>query len=237
MTTSPAQLRRTSSENPGTYSPDDSLLSGIDWQRLEQRIRAQQRNREIYTPPISLFRWWARRSHALIGALLDSAVDSRAGAGLTVSDPFSGGGTVAIEAARRHTAHLRRDLLRQALEDARQRGLVSRDAYQELMGELDFDAAARPRQAADDACCLRPPYPARDGLRIEARVEPPRGSEASSDARARKQRRPAREAQPVSDCSGRCLRVRARRRRVAMADAWRVARGCRSCGGVAFGWC
>jgi putative DNA methylase len=101
MTTSPAQLRRASSENPGTYSPDDSLLSGIDWQRLEQQIRAQQRNREIYTPPISLFRWWARRSHALIGALLDSAVDARAGASLAVSDPFSGGGTVAIEAARR----------------------------------------------------------------------------------------------------------------------------------------
>ena len=101
MTTSPAQLRRASSENRSTYNPDDSLLSGIDWQRLEQQIRAQQRNREIYTPPISLFRWWARRSHALIGALLDSAVDAHAGAGLAVSDPFSGGGTVAIEAARR----------------------------------------------------------------------------------------------------------------------------------------
>jgi predicted transcriptional regulator of viral defense system len=43
-----------------------------------------------------------------------------------------------------HAAHLRRDLLRQALEDARQRGLVSRDAYQELMGELDFDTATVP---------------------------------------------------------------------------------------------
>jgi predicted transcriptional regulator of viral defense system len=43
-----------------------------------------------------------------------------------------------------HAAHLRRDLLRQALEDARQRGLVSRDAYQELMRELDFDTATVP---------------------------------------------------------------------------------------------
>jgi predicted transcriptional regulator of viral defense system len=41
-------------------------------------------------------------------------------------------------------AHLRRDLLRQALEDAKQRGLISRDAYQELMGELKFDAATVP---------------------------------------------------------------------------------------------
>lgn len=101
MTTPTPHVRYAPSESAGTYSLDDSLLSGIDWQRLEQRIRAQQRNREIYTPPISLFRWWARRSHALIGALLDSAVDARAGTSLAVSDPFSGGGTVAIEAARR----------------------------------------------------------------------------------------------------------------------------------------
>ena len=88
-------------EPPGTSSLDDSLLSGINWKELEGRVREQQRNREIYTPPISLFRWWARRSHALIGALLDAAVDARDGASLAVSDPFSGGGTVAIEAARR----------------------------------------------------------------------------------------------------------------------------------------
>jgi predicted transcriptional regulator of viral defense system len=43
-----------------------------------------------------------------------------------------------------HAAHLRRDLLRQALEDARHHGLVNRDAYQELVRELDFDAATVP---------------------------------------------------------------------------------------------
>src|SRR5271163_3416974 len=86
---------------PDTRGLDDSLLSGINWNELELRVQAQQRNREIHTPPISLFRWWARRSHALIGALLDAAVDAREGASLAVSDPFSGGGTVAIEAARR----------------------------------------------------------------------------------------------------------------------------------------
>lgn len=76
------------------------LLTELSWPELEQLIRAQQRNREVHTPPISTFRWWARRSHALIGALLDEAKDA-AGGRLTVADPFSGGGTVAVEAARR----------------------------------------------------------------------------------------------------------------------------------------
>lgn len=79
---------------------EKSLLTELRWSELEQLIRAQQRNREVHTPPISTFRWWARRSHALIGALLDEAKDSADGH-LTVADPFSGGGTVAVEAARR----------------------------------------------------------------------------------------------------------------------------------------
>ena len=79
---------------------ETSLISSLGWSELEHEIRAQQRNREVHTPPISTFRWWARRSHALIGAVLDEAKND-AGGQLTVADPFSGGGTVAIEAARR----------------------------------------------------------------------------------------------------------------------------------------
>jgi predicted transcriptional regulator of viral defense system len=41
-------------------------------------------------------------------------------------------------------ANLRRDLLRQALEDAKQHGLLTRGAYSELMHELAFDAATVP---------------------------------------------------------------------------------------------
>jgi len=41
-------------------------------------------------------------------------------------------------------AHLRRDLLRQALEDAKRRGLITRAEYSRLMKELDFDPATRP---------------------------------------------------------------------------------------------
>jgi 16S rRNA G966 N2-methylase RsmD len=86
----------------------DSLLANLDWDGLDQRVRSQQRNREVHTPAISTFRWWARRSHALIGELLDSVppgVDD-----YCVSDPFSGGGTVAIEAARRGFNMVAQDL-------------------------------------------------------------------------------------------------------------------------------
>jgi SAM-dependent methyltransferase len=74
-----------------------SLLEEIDWRALDKQVSREQRNREVYSPAVSLFRWWARRPHALIGEILEAT----AGSGLNVSDPFSGGGTVALEAARR----------------------------------------------------------------------------------------------------------------------------------------
>lgn len=43
-----------------------------------------------------------------------------------------------------HEANLRRDLLRQALEDAKQRGLLTRGTYSELMHEFEFDSATAP---------------------------------------------------------------------------------------------
>jgi len=100
---------------------DRSLLSAVDWPAINARVSAEQRNREVHTPPISLYRWWARRPHALIGALLDAAVQNGA---TCIADPFSGGGTVALEAARRDLAVHAQDLhpwavagLRTALDD------------------------------------------------------------------------------------------------------------------------
>lgn len=78
-------------------NPPHSLLEGIDWSALDKRVSREQRNREVYSPAVSLFRWWARRPHALIGEILDATE----GPSLNVSDPFSGGGTVALEAVRR----------------------------------------------------------------------------------------------------------------------------------------
>jgi putative DNA methylase len=86
----------------------ENLLERLAWSELDERVRREQRNREVYTPAISMFRWWARRPHALIGALLDAARED--GGSPLVSDPFSGGGTVAIEAARRGLAVYAQDL-------------------------------------------------------------------------------------------------------------------------------
>lgn len=83
-------------------------LDRVSWERVNERVSHEQHNREVYVPPISLFRWWARRPHALIGALIDAALEDRKS--LVVSDPFSGGGTVALEAARRGLALYAQDL-------------------------------------------------------------------------------------------------------------------------------
>src|SRR3954452_11476436 len=87
---------------------DDTLLARVPWADLDGLVRHQQRNREVHAPGISLFRWWARRPHGLIGALLDAATAD--GDMPFVSDPFSGGGTVAMEAARRGLSVYAQDL-------------------------------------------------------------------------------------------------------------------------------
>ena len=76
------------------------LNRSFPWRALSRRVRKEQRNRECYSPTVSTYRWWARRSHALIGALLDRGCETL-GPDLIISDPMAGGGTVAIEAARR----------------------------------------------------------------------------------------------------------------------------------------
>lgn len=76
------------------------LHRDFPWTALSRRIRKEQRNRESYSPTVSTFRWWARRSHALIGALIDRG-RVVLGADVVVSDPMAGGGTVAVESALR----------------------------------------------------------------------------------------------------------------------------------------
>src|ERR1700686_4190787 len=78
----------------------DLILADVDWTALARKIRVETKNREVYQPLISVYRWWARRPHSLMGALIDAA-SPLIGKGAWIADPFSGGGTVAIEAARR----------------------------------------------------------------------------------------------------------------------------------------
>src|SRR3954452_694024 len=78
-----------------------AIVNQIEWAALDRLVEVQQRNRETHVPVISLFRWWARRSHAGAGAILDAARAEFGSGSFLVADPFSGGGTVAFEATRR----------------------------------------------------------------------------------------------------------------------------------------
>ncbi len=78
-----------------------AVIDHVDWGGLDVLVTRQQRNRSAHSPVISLFRWWARRPHSFAGALLDAARIEFGSQNFLVADPFSGGGTVAFEAARR----------------------------------------------------------------------------------------------------------------------------------------
>lgn len=86
-----------------------SLLSQVNWRQLSVLASRELSNRENHAPVVSAFRWWARRPHSVMGALLDAAA-RRYGDELTVSDPFSGGGTVTFEAASRGLKAYAQDL-------------------------------------------------------------------------------------------------------------------------------
>lgn len=85
------------------------LLSRLNWRQLGSRAAAELTNREKHSPVVSSYRWWARRPHSVMGGLLDAAVE-RYGSDLVVADPFSGGGTVTFEAARRGIRAYAQDL-------------------------------------------------------------------------------------------------------------------------------
>jgi hypothetical protein len=92
----PAQSRKIPSLPPENPSP----LSRLQARRVSRAVRREVKQREHALPPVSVFRWWARRTSAVSGAVLD-AVASKSPGRLLVCDPFAGGGTVAIEAALR----------------------------------------------------------------------------------------------------------------------------------------
>lgn len=86
-----------------------SILSRVDWRRVSVTTQRELHNREIHAPVVSSYRWWARRPHSVMAAILDAAI-GRFGNDLTVSDPFSGGGTVTFEAVRRGLKAYAQDL-------------------------------------------------------------------------------------------------------------------------------
>ena len=76
-----------------------SPLRHIDAGAVSRAARAETRNREVYLPPVSVFRWWARRTEAVNGAVIDAVTAERGSdEPLLVVDPFAGGGVIPLAA-------------------------------------------------------------------------------------------------------------------------------------------
>jgi putative DNA methylase len=93
-----ADVARNSGEPEVGYQ--SSVLERFDAAVVSLRAAREVRNREIHLPPVSVYRWWARRTEAVFGGILDAFFADRSGPGLVV-DPFSGGGVIPLAAAIR----------------------------------------------------------------------------------------------------------------------------------------
>jgi putative DNA methylase len=88
--------------NPAPDIPvaSTSPLRHLDIALVDAAAKAESRNREVHLPPVSVYRWWARRTMAVNGAILD-AVAKDLGPSLLVADVFAGGGVIPLAAATR----------------------------------------------------------------------------------------------------------------------------------------
>lgn len=85
----------------------ESPLRHLDPCAISEAARIETRNREVYLPPISVYRWWARRTEAVNGAVIDAVAAERASdEPMLVVDPFAGGGVIPLAAMmRRHRVY------------------------------------------------------------------------------------------------------------------------------------
>lgn len=79
---------------PGA-SPVRSVLRHLDVADLRTATRQESRSRQRHLPPISVYRWWARRTETVTGAIVDAVSADRADQ-LLLADPFAGGGVIAL---------------------------------------------------------------------------------------------------------------------------------------------
>lgn len=86
-----------------------SALRHLDAEVVSSRVRREVRNREVHLPPISTYRWWARRTEAVNGAIIEAVEADKPGR-MVVSDPFSGGGVIPLAAIMRGHAVYAQDL-------------------------------------------------------------------------------------------------------------------------------
>ena len=86
-----------------------SPLRHLDAEAVSALVRREVRNREVHLPPVSTYRWWARRTEAVNGSIIDAVSADRPGR-MVVSDPFAGGGVIPLAAVMRGHSVYAQDL-------------------------------------------------------------------------------------------------------------------------------
>jgi putative DNA methylase len=88
-----------------------SILRHIDQQEVSSAAKIETRNREVHLPPVSIYRWWARRTEAINGALVEAAARELGRTeGMLIADPFAGGGVIPLAALMRGHSVYAQDL-------------------------------------------------------------------------------------------------------------------------------
>ena len=88
-----------------SFARRSSFLAHIEAAVLNSDVAAESRSRENKVPAVSVYRWWARRTEAQIGSIIDAFTLSHPER-LDIADLFAGGGTVPLAALRRgHRAY------------------------------------------------------------------------------------------------------------------------------------
>ena len=93
-------LTREEWQTPTESNPILSPLRRLDAAAVSARARIESRNREVHLPPISTYRWWARRTEAVNGAIIEATAQDQPDR-MIVADVFAGGGVIPLAAATR----------------------------------------------------------------------------------------------------------------------------------------
>lgn len=114
----------------------------LDPAAVSALAKSESRNREVRLPPISVYRWWARRTAAVQAAVVGAA-EVGTGGRLVVADPFAGGGVIPLVAAAAGHRAYAQDLNPWAAKGlAAMLGLPKADALREAAAVLHQRTAA-----------------------------------------------------------------------------------------------
>ena len=74
-----------------------SPLRHLDPTAVGAAVHREVRSRQHHLPPVSVYRWWARRTESVMSAVIRATELDLEGR-LTIADPFAGGGVIALSA-------------------------------------------------------------------------------------------------------------------------------------------